>query len=1168
MKYLKKKMLSLVLVLSMVFTGCLLSMEESSSRAVEKKAEVFEERCVGKTETSTVFDLGNGKKRAEFYGGAVRFTDEEGEWKDYDTSLVPVRSSTDTYVYETKQTDKNVFFPRELDENTPVVSEMGSYGIGISSKDTSCGRMKLNYEKTKSKEEEISSVGYVDVWEDTTLQYEATPNGVKEKIILDSMETGNTFDFHIELKNCSVVSQSDLKSEKIKLREELETEEGEDLFLYDLQRDRLLGSIPASFMFDSQNEYSNECIYRVSLISTQKCEGDMIYEYALKLVVDKNYLNSSERIYPVTIDPTIVWNESNKSDIASAYVCSSSPNSTYTDINTNILCVGARQNGDVCRSYIKFREIDATLKGTYVEDVKLELHTYGSDSGMPLYFRRVDSTWNGETITYSTQPKRAKWELGSFTTTKAAETVKVSLDADGFYEKTSAKENLSGIEITDSKDDSNVKSSQTAWIYNTVNINSDRMPKLEVTYYDMANVNKDASPRLQYKVYETRTGWGNYYEDGWKAGQLDADKNIRAFSMNFEPNGYAVGTVKYRAYIEGSGWTGWIAENETAGDITQNKKIKVIQMKIYNSGGAVESTYYNVYYRVYDQTYGWLGWAKNGEAAGNYQSNGSVLGIRAVVVPKLSFAQWYATKQGTDKGGSIAEESNYVTAAGDRNIIYGMGVQFKDSTMRKNHTIYTQTYLQTGATSGGVSSSPTTNSYAKYGGSMGNSVAGYQMQFNDVNLRVKYNIEHTTSSRDEDIPEESWKKNMEVSGSADGEQLEMMSVRAVPKNYVEGEKACISDQFIVSEDGYSFVNSGADFGYPHSYKISREKYIKLFGPSRGEELYQQTSWGGNCYGMALSAQMFKSHRWSWFDYVGTVDNEAESVYGLLKQPGRKSQSLTDLIEYCQLFWWAIGDYENFRTLGCSEIVSKLSGATVGKYVLYMSGSGMAHAAIPLKAYPSGNNVYSIDLYDVNYPGKVSTATIDVARNTFTYGNYDGVWLLHVDDIYNENATMFNSIPGLVNGNINALNLKNDDSVYTILLKDCASYDILDESGQSIKDSPEMKRPLAPGVIGLREYQVPLGNYIIKIGGNNVKGTVTVVNQESSVAYDISEKAIISVDLAEKKKIDAVLEFTDGLSHNSCVTTYDKNENKTRTVIEGKKIVTHGQVNKSFVKKAD
>ena len=46
------------------------------------------------------------------------------------------------------------------------------------------------------------------------------------------------------------------------------------------------------------------------------------------------------------------------------------------------------------------------------------------------------------------------------------------------------------------------------------------------------------------------------------------------------------------------------------------------------------SNYYDVYYRVHAQKFGWLGWAKNGESAGTAGYAYRLEGIQVVLVSK------------------------------------------------------------------------------------------------------------------------------------------------------------------------------------------------------------------------------------------------------------------------------------------------------------------------------------------------------------------------------------------------------------------------------------------------------------------------------------------------------------------------------------------------------
>lgn len=55
--------------------------------------------------------------------------------------------------------------------------------------------------------------------------------------------------------------------------------------------------------------------------------------------------------------------------------------------------------------------------------------------------------------------------------------------------------------------------------------------------------------------------------------------------------------------------------------------------RLHNLTGEM-AAHYDVYYRVHAQTYGWLNWAKNGEAAGTAGLAKRLEGIQIVLVPK------------------------------------------------------------------------------------------------------------------------------------------------------------------------------------------------------------------------------------------------------------------------------------------------------------------------------------------------------------------------------------------------------------------------------------------------------------------------------------------------------------------------------------------------------
>ena len=92
----KRKVLSLLLIVALVTTGINLNMmsqfiyaaqeRAKESKRIEEKVTVVKELVDERTENSNTYLLSNGSKKLEIYGENVRY-ENEGELIDYDSSL-------------------------------------------------------------------------------------------------------------------------------------------------------------------------------------------------------------------------------------------------------------------------------------------------------------------------------------------------------------------------------------------------------------------------------------------------------------------------------------------------------------------------------------------------------------------------------------------------------------------------------------------------------------------------------------------------------------------------------------------------------------------------------------------------------------------------------------------------------------------------------------------------------------------------------------------------------------------------------------------------------------------------------------------------------------------------------------------------------------------------
>ena len=129
--------------------------------------------------------------------------------------------------------------------------------------------------------------------------------------------------------------------------------------------------------------------------------------------------------------------------------------------------------------------------------------------------------------------------------------------------------------------------------------------KTSNTYYQIN------SP-ISYQTHVQNHGWLNMVESGM-SGTTKEGMRVEAFQVSLKFAKYS-GSIRYKSYIEGSGWEKvWKKNAEISGSVGKSKRIEQIKIELT---GDVQN-YYDIYYRVHIQGFGWLGWAKNGESAGS-----------------------------------------------------------------------------------------------------------------------------------------------------------------------------------------------------------------------------------------------------------------------------------------------------------------------------------------------------------------------------------------------------------------------------------------------------------------------------------------------------------------------------------------------------------------------
>lgn len=1169
-----KKIISLLLVLSMMVSGFIVPQPAVKAKVKEKSTVVANtkvqlEKIVRKTENATIYEDGSGKRRADIYAQDIRFKDEKGKLTDYDTSLENItKKESETgenllkYEYQTTTTDKMTYFPEKVTTKTPILSEHEQYAVKINPKEN------VQSGTLKKEGKEALQIVYKAKTDDVDFQYESTTDGLKESIILNEKTDKNSFEFYLTLKNCSLISQEELKKASKTEDRNWQTKGGESVFLYDIKEDRLIGTLPAAFMIDAEGDYSEECSYTISLVKKSKEEK----QYHMILKASKQYLEDENRTYPVTIDPTVTWNTSDARKFSSAYVCSSAPNTNYTDANTNILCVGKRDTSkDLCRAYLKFEGVESLLAGMYVEKASMELNFHQSDDGMKMYVRQVTSGWGAPEITYSKQPKRAE-TLAEITASSNMGKTTVALDEEKIDSRARDEGRMCGYEITTSKDDSDTSSSKTAWIYNSVSVNGTKIPKLTIEYYDKEDYTD--CPHITYKVYGENKKWSVEGNDGGFAGDNEGEDAMaaRALQVTVSANGYSIPStgIKYRAYSDEAGWSVWKTNGASAGDTSKTYNMKAIEMQ-WNTTSAEKSNY-DLYYRVYVPGRGWLGWAKNAQTAGDYTSGNYISAMEAVVVPRITYLVQYIEPNSNEiqlgYGGGTG--NLYYCSSLESDYIMAFETLYKDEVMNKKHMLINSIILWNGN-----QETITINGWLK--GDISNGITGLSSQFNDISMKARYNIEYMGSVSIRNTEEESWVKNGEWLGKTlGGGVLNNVSLQIVPKEYQKGEKACYSSKFEVAEDGYSFGNNINDLGIKETHRFPKEKLVQLYGETLGTNLYElrfNKKWNGYCFGLAMSNQLFYQRQWDYSYFKTKIDENSKRVFGLEAPAGKKNSKLLDLIEYSYasfFFPWSEG-----KTYGATEdntknnlnsLVYKLQTQTQKQnYIMITTDANeLSHAVIPLSIKQVESNKYEIKLYNVNYPGKIDTAIVNTDANTFVYENYISAYLIDVREAIKLFGNRYNEIMKKIQNpsyQINNASYMKDANI--ILAENVASSQITNEEGKCIEDIEGVSKVDVFDNPDNLMYYVPVGTYHVD-ATENKDASITFVNYDTSVSYDSIKEGEIVANFKKDDSIESNMKL-DNTADKVEVSTYDKHKNERSKICSGKQIKVISEDNHASIK---
>lgn len=368
----------------------------------ETDGNIISEISESRTENTKEFLLDNGTKMIAQYNQPVHYKDDNGEWVEYDNSLIDASKSTATNdevsvysddfadEYTNQSSNIKVNYSKKSKENNMIKVKANDYSIswGYINTNTVNAKIVKKDEKLKGNDKytvlqnQISETVYENIYNNVDIQYLTTSVGIKENIILKNANAQNEFNIQYKFNELTAESVDDR------------------LIVLKDKSGNVVYSIEAPYMVDAKGRTSTQ----LSMSITEQKNSKL----TVKLAADKDFLSSSDCQYPVTIDPefytTQEWQQAECS-----FVDSYNPNTSYgfgSDTGyTGTVNVGTFGSG-MYRTYYKIKSLPELNNGDMIVGAYLNLRLCNEDfnTDMNISAHYVSEKWTQSTITWKNQP--------------------------------------------------------------------------------------------------------------------------------------------------------------------------------------------------------------------------------------------------------------------------------------------------------------------------------------------------------------------------------------------------------------------------------------------------------------------------------------------------------------------------------------------------------------------------------------------------------------------------------------------------------------------------------------------------------------------------------------------------------------------------------------------
>ncbi|MBO5374551.1 MAG: RHS repeat protein, partial [Clostridia bacterium] len=351
------------------------STENSEKAKAQGEVVVLEEDNYLREENIKHFKLSDGTTKAVVYPQAVHYKDADGKWIDIDNALTLNGSD---YLSSNKSEIK---FANKSGSNGLVSIKDGDYKIDFTPINANKVGVSIQNPQRKNsrKFEDVSRLNnlvskaiYADIYDAVDIEYILVGNNIKENIIVNQIRDNYSFSFELKLNNLS----AELVNGAIILSD---YDSGEQVY-----------KIPVPYMLDANNAYSQDVEYSLTQLNKWK--------YTLTVTADSEWINSEERAFPVTIDPTL---RAPLDGITDTHTTSTSGSTDNSSLDS--MYVGNHSWEGNSRAYIKLNSLPALPSGAILTNAKLCAYNRFaiSASNFRIGVFKITSDWSPTTISYN-----------------------------------------------------------------------------------------------------------------------------------------------------------------------------------------------------------------------------------------------------------------------------------------------------------------------------------------------------------------------------------------------------------------------------------------------------------------------------------------------------------------------------------------------------------------------------------------------------------------------------------------------------------------------------------------------------------------------------------------------------------------------------------------------